>query len=202
VADKQPVKLATFEGLAQTTKGAPFHFLGWYDKSDQEVKGAIEIPYLLSILAYHNPDATVQGLDSVPPDDQPGPINVVRFAFQGMISIGTLLALAGVFYALVWVRKRRLPRTKWFYRLVVIAGPLSIVALICGWVTTEVGRQPWIAYGLMRVEDAVTGADGLPAVFAVVAAVYLTLAGTVFWLLRRLARRPPDVEVGTPVGAD
>lgn len=202
VAEKQPVKLATFEGLAQTTKGAPFHFLGWYDKSDQEVKGAIEIPYLLSILAYHNPDATVQGLDSVPVDDQPGPINVVRFAFQGMIAIGSLLALAGVFYALVWVRKRRLPTTKWFYRLVVIAGPLSMIALICGWITTEVGRQPWIVYELMRVEDAVTSADGLPIIFGVVAAVYVALAITVFWLLRRLARRPPDVEVGAPVGAD
>src|SRR5690606_39085359 len=116
-------------------KGAPFHILGWYNKSTQQVEGAIEIPYLLSILAYHDPDATVEGLDSVPVDDQPGPINVVRYAFQTMIGIGTLLAAAGLFYAAVWWRKRRLPRTKWFFRLVVVAGPMAVIAMIAGWVT-------------------------------------------------------------------
>jgi cytochrome d ubiquinol oxidase subunit I len=199
VTKNQPVKLATFEGLAQTTKGAPFHLLGWYDKSTGKVEDAIEIPYLLSILAYHDPNATVQGLDSVPANDRPGPINVVRFAFQGMIAIGTALALFGVFYAFFWWRKRRLPRSVWFYRAAVVAGPAALVALLCGWVTTEVGRQPWIVYGVMRVEDAVTNAGGLPIAFFAVLAVYLALAGTVVWLLRRLASRPPDVEVPGPV---
>jgi len=201
VAEDQPVKLATFEGLPKTQAGAPFHILGWYDKDTQEVKGAIEIPDLLSILAYHDPDAVVQGLDSVPPDDRPGPVNVVRYAFQTMIGIGTLLALAGVLYAVVWWRKGRLPRSKWFFRLVVAAGPLAAIALISGWVTTEVGRQPWIVYEVMRVEDAVTDASGLPIAFFVALAVYLTLAGTVAWLLRRLAQRPPEVEVGVAVEA-
>ncbi len=201
VADKQPVKLATFEGLPQTQSGAPFHILGWYDKQTQEVEGAIEIPDLLSILAYHNPDATVQGLDSVPPDDRPGPINVVRYAFQTMIGIGTLLAAMGLFYAAVWWRKRRLPRSKWFFRLVVAAGPLAVIAMICGWITTEVGRQPWIVYGVMRVENAVTDASGLPIAFFVGLAVYLSLAGAVAWLLRRLARNPPAVEVTGKVDA-
>jgi cytochrome d ubiquinol oxidase subunit I len=199
VTKNQPVKLATFEGLAKTTKGAPYHLLGWYDKSTGKVEDAIEIPYLLSILAYHNPDATVQGLDSVPPDDRAGPINVVRFAFQGMIMIGTLLALMGVFYVGVWWRKRRLPRSVWFYRLAVVAGPLALIALLCGWVTTEVGRQPWIVYEVMRVEDAVTNANGLPIAFFAVLAVYLALIATVVWLLRRLASNPPDVEVPGPV---
>jgi cytochrome d ubiquinol oxidase subunit I len=201
VAQDQPVKLATFEGLPQTTKGAPFHFFGWYDKSTQEIEGGIQIPDMLSILAFHDPDATVQGLDSVPPDDRPGPINVVRFAFQTMVGIGTLLAAAGLFYAFVFLRFKRLPRTKWFFRLIVVAGPLAMVALIAGWITTEVGRQPWIVYEVMRVEDAVTAASSLPVAFGVVLAVYLCLAGTVAWLLRRLARRPPDVEVGAPVEA-
>ncbi len=125
----------------------------------------------------------------------------MRFSFQTMVGIGTLLAAAGVFYALVFLRFKRLPRTKWFYRLVVVAGPLAMVALICGWITTEVGRQPWIVYNVMRVEDAVTAASSLPVAFGVVAAVYITLAGTVAWLLRRLAKRPPEVEVGAPVEA-
>jgi cytochrome d ubiquinol oxidase subunit I len=137
----------------------------------------------------------------VPPADRPGPINTVRFAFQTMVGIGTLLAVVGLFYAFVFLRFKRLPRTKWFFRFVVVAGPLAMVALICGWVTTEVGRQPWIVYNLMRVEDAVTAANSLPVAFAVVATVYILLAGTVVWLLRRLAKRPPDVEVGGPVEA-
>jgi cytochrome d ubiquinol oxidase subunit I len=194
VADKQPIKLATFEGLAETTKGAPFHIFGLYE-SDGEVKGAIEIPDLLSILAFHNPDATVQGLDSVPPDDRPQAVNTVRFAFQTMIGIGTLLAAAGGLYAFVWWRKRRLPESPWFFRLVVIAGPLAATALIAGWITTEVGRQPWIVYETMRVEEAVTDASGLPIAFFAVLSVYLLLIAAVIWLLRRLASRPPAAEL-------
>jgi cytochrome d ubiquinol oxidase subunit I len=75
------------------------------------------------------------------------------------------------------------------------AGPLAVVALISGWITTEVGRQPWIVYEVMRVEHAVTDASGLPLAFAGAVVVYASLAGIVFWLLRRLASRPPDVEV-------
>jgi cytochrome d ubiquinol oxidase subunit I len=194
VVSHQPVKLATFEGLPKTQKDAPFHLLGWYNKKTQKVEGAIEIPYLLSILAYHDPTHVVQGLDSVPAQDRPGPINTVRFAFQTMIGIGSLLMVFGLFYAAVWYRKGRLPRTKWFYRVAAIAGPLSVVALIAGWITTEVGRQPWIVYGVMRVEGAVTNAGGLPIAFFVALAIYLTLAATVVWLLRRLASRPPQVE--------
>jgi cytochrome bd ubiquinol oxidase subunit I len=199
VAEAQPVKLATFEGLGPTTAGAPFHIGGWYDSATGEVRGAIRIPKLLSVLAAHDPDATIQGLQSVPADDRPGPVNTVRFAFQTMIGIGTLLAALGVFYAAVWWRHGRLPRSPWFFRLVVAAGPLALVALLAGWITTEVGRQPWIVYEVMRVEDAVTAADGLPIAFAGAVVVYLSLAATVFWLLRRLAKRPPETEVEGPV---
>ena len=201
VAENQPVKLATFEGLGPTTAGAPFHIGGWYDADTGEVRGAIAIPRLLSLLAAHDPDATIKGLQSVPPDDRPGPVNTVRFAFQTMVGIGTLLAALGVFYAAVWWRHGRMPRSPWFYRVVVAAGPLALVALLCGWITTEVGRQPWIVYEVMRVEDAVTAADGLPLAFAGAVIVYLVLAAIVVWLLRRLARRPPETEVEGPVSA-
>jgi cytochrome bd ubiquinol oxidase subunit I len=195
VVAKQPVKLATFEGLAETTAGAPFHIGGWFDKDTGEVKYGIEIPKLLSVLADHDPNGTVVGLDSVPERDRPGPINTVRFAFQAMVGIGTLLALTGLFYGAVWWRHRRLPRTVWFYRLIVAAGPLALVALISGWITTEVGRQPWIVYEVMRVEDAVTNTGGLPVAFVAAVVVYVSLACVVVWLLRRLASRPPEVEV-------
>lgn len=194
VAENQPTKLASMEGLGQTTEGAPFTFLGWYDASTGEVEYGIEIPKLLSVLAFHDPNATVQGLDATPLDDQP-PVNIVRFAFQTMVSIGTLLALLGAVFLVTWWRRRRLPRSAWFYRAVVVAGPLSLVALIAGWITTEVGRQPWIVYEVMRVSDAVTGSDGLEVGFAALVAVYVLLGVAVAWLLRRLAAQPPEREV-------
>jgi cytochrome bd ubiquinol oxidase subunit I len=195
VADKQPVKLAAFEGLAETTKGAPLHLLGWYE--DGEVKGGISFPDLLSFLAYHDFDATVQGLDTVPEDDQP-PINLVRYSFEFMVFIGTFLAGIAVLHLFVWFRRRRLIQSKWFYRALVAAGPLSVIALLCGWITTEVGRQPWIVYGQMRVSDAVTGADGIPVGYATLVVVYLALAGALYWLLRRLARTPLEEEAEVP----
>ena len=110
VAENQPVKLAAFEGLPQTTEGAPFTIGGWYDKDTNELNGGIEIPKLLSLLATHDPNGTVEGLDIVPPDDRP-PVNIVQFAFQTMVAIGTALALLGALFVLTWWRKRRLPRS-------------------------------------------------------------------------------------------
>jgi cytochrome bd ubiquinol oxidase subunit I len=187
VARAQPVKLASFEGLGQTTRGAPIHLLGWY--RDGRVDYGIRIPRLLSFLAFHDPNATVTGLDAVPPDARP-PVNVVRIAFQTMVGIGTMLALLGFAYLFVRWRRKRLPESPWFYRALVLAGPLSVLALICGWVTTEVGRQPWVVYRVMRTSEAVTGARGIPVGYATLVLVYLGLAVAVAWILRRLARAP------------
>jgi cytochrome d ubiquinol oxidase subunit I len=193
VAVTQPVKLAAFEGLGQTTRGAPEHLLGWYD--GHEVKYGIRIPKLLSLLAFHDPDAIVKGLDTVPADERP-PVNVVRFAFQTMVGIGTLLALVGTVFVAVWLRYRRLPASRWFYRGVVAAGPLALVALIAGWITTEVGRQPWIVYNVMRTTEAVTGANGIPVGYGTLALVYLGLAAAVVWVLTRLGRTPLELPDG------
>jgi cytochrome d ubiquinol oxidase subunit I len=187
VAAMQPVKLAAIEGLGRTTRGAPEHLGGWY--VDGEVRYGIGIPKMLSFLAFHDPNATVRGLDTVPPADRP-PINIVRVAFQTMVGIGTLLAVLGAFYLVVRVRRKRMPETPWFYRAVVLAGPLSFVALIAGWVTTEVGRQPWVAYGVMRTAQAVTGAGAIPVGYAALATVYALVAVGVVWILRRLANSP------------
>ena len=189
VAEHQPTKLAAFEGLGRTQAGAPFHLGGWYDEEANEVRYGIAIPKLLSLLAFHDPNATVQGLDRVPPEDRP-PVNVVRVAFFTMVGIGT--ADGGV---------RRLAAGR------VVAPPHAAVraagscgssprsgrsrsmALIAGWVTTEVGRQPWVVYGRMRTEEAVTGAGGIPLGYAALVVIYLALAVATAWLLRRLARR-------------
>ena len=189
VARTQPVKLAALEGLATTEKGAPIHILGWFNGRDVEY--GIKIPKLLSFLSFHDFDAEVKGLDTVPPEDRP-PVNVVRFAFQTMVGIGSVLALLGVFYVGTWLRHRRLPRSSWFYRALVAAGPLALVALIAGWITTEVGRQPWVVYDVMRTEDAVTGASGIPIGYATLALVYVGLVLAVAWILRRLSRVPLD----------
>ena len=197
VAVDQPVKLAAIEGLYKTTRGAPEHLLGWY--TGEQVKYGIEIPHLLSLLAFHSYNATVKGLETVPASQRP-PINVVRYAFQTMVGIGTLLAALGIVYLVVWIRRRRLPASKWFHLAVVLAGPAATVALIAGWVTTEVGRQPWVVYRVMPTADAVTGAGGIPVGYGTLVVTYIALAGAVAWILRRLARMP--LEVPDPGGAN
>jgi cytochrome d ubiquinol oxidase subunit I len=187
VARTQPTKLAAFEGLGETQRGAPLHLLGWY--RDGEVQDGIPIPKGLSTLAFHDPDAEVQGLDAVPADDRP-PVNVVRVAFQLMVGIGTFLAALSAWYLVVRVRRRRVPSGRWFHRLLVLAGPASVIALISGWVATEVGRQPWVVYHVMRTDEAVTAADGIPVGYATLAAFYACLIVAVAWILRRLARVP------------
>lgn len=103
----------------------------------------------------------IKGLDTVPADDRP-PVNVERFSFQTMVGIGTIFALLAVGYIFVRVRLRRFPRSRWFYWAIVLAGPLALVAAVAGWITTEVGRQPWIVYGVMRTSQALTGAKDIP----------------------------------------
>ncbi len=198
VARYQPVKLAALEGLAKTTRGASIHLLGWY--TGGQIKFGIAIPKLLSLLAFHDPNATVRGLDTVRAADRP-PVNVVRFAFQTMVGIGTLLALLGVVFVFVRLRHRRLPESAWFYRAVVVAGPASLLALIAGWVTTEVGRQPWVVYDVMRTSQAVTGSGGIPVGYGVLVAVYLGVAASLVWILNRLARAPLPAEAAAqPAG--
>jgi cytochrome d ubiquinol oxidase subunit I len=187
VAQAQPVKLAALEGLPHTTKGAPEHLLGWY--SNGRVEYGLSIPKLLSLLAYHDPNAVVKGLDTVPPDERP-PVNIVRVSFQVMVAIGLVLSLLAIVVLAVRVRRKRLPESRWFYRGVVAAGPLALAAVVAGWVTTEVGRQPWVVYRVMRTSEAVTRAPGIPVGYATLWVVYLGLAAAIAWVLVRLARAP------------
>lgn len=195
VAEDQPTKLAAFEGLGETQRGAAIHIGGWYNEDTGEVEYGLPLPRLLSLLAYHDPNAEVQGLDEVSADERP-PVNVVRITFQAMVGIGFFLALVGAIHLYRVARRRGLPSTSWFFRAVIAAGPLAVVALIAGWVTTEVGRQPWVVYGVMRTEEAVTGADGIAVGYAMLAVVYAGLIAATAWVLRRLSRAPLEQEAG------
>ncbi len=117
------------------------------------------------------------------------------FLHKRLRGIGLLAAL-GTLFVLTWWRRGRLPRSRWFYRALVAAGPLSVVALLAGWVTTEVGRQPWVVYGILRTENAVTNAAGLPVIFFLMVAVYAALAIMASGMVRRLGARParPELE--------
>src|SRR3954467_12731246 len=195
ISRDQPTKLAAIEGLAKTTKGAPLHVLGLYEHG--QVRNGVRLPKALSVLALHSPRARVQGLDTVPPWNRP-PVNVVRVSFQTMVGIGTMLAILGILTVVVRLRGRRLPTQRAYYAAVAAAGPLSVVALVAGWVTTEVGRQPWIVYGVMRTNDAVTGAGVIPVSYAALWALYVAVGAATVWILRRLARMP--VETAAPPG--
>jgi cytochrome bd ubiquinol oxidase subunit I len=190
IARTQPVKLAAVEGLGQTMSGAPVHLLGWY--TDGRVEYGVELPHVLSLLASHDYNATVRGLNSFPAEDLP-PVNLVRISFQTMVGIGSALALLAVVCLYMQLRHRRLPEAKLFYLAVAVAGPLSVIALIAGWTTTEVGRQPWVVYGVMRTSEAVTAAGIIPVSYAALALVYLGVLVALAWILRRFATTPlPD----------
>jgi cytochrome d ubiquinol oxidase subunit I len=187
VATNQPVKLAAMEGVFRTARGVPLH-LGGIER-DGELRYAIEIPYGLSLLAHWDPHAEIAGLDRVPVADRP-PVTVVHWAFQLMVTSGlAMLALAG-WFALAWWRRRDLPRSRWFLRAAALAGAAAVLALEAGWVTTEVGRQPWIVWGVMRTSEAVSNAPGLRYGLYLLLAVYTALTVATVYVLRRLARVP------------
>src|SRR5262249_6623254 len=138
-----------------TERGAPLRIGGWPDPDARRTRGAIEIPRGLSILAFHDPDARVQGLDAFPRRDWPD-TRVVHVAFQVMVFCGVVLAFVAVAWLATTLCRRRAATSRAMLVAVVGAGPLGFVALEAGWVVTEVGRQPWIIYGLVRTSEAVT----------------------------------------------
>jgi cytochrome d ubiquinol oxidase subunit I len=188
VADNQPVKLAAMEGIFETQRGAPLHLGGVV--IDDEMQYALEIPYGLSLLAHFDPNAEIMGLNEVPEDDRP-PVNLVHLAFQVMVGAGFALLALSVWLAVVWKRHKALPRTAWFLRGASVSGVLAVLALEAGWVVTEVGRQPWIVFGVLRTSDAVNPAPGLLYGFLLVTVVYAVLTVATVYVLRRLARDIP-----------
>ncbi|MEV4545172.1 cytochrome ubiquinol oxidase subunit I [Micromonospora echinaurantiaca] len=202
VGEYQPTKLAAMEGLARTQAGAPLSLGGVY--VDGELRYAVEVPNALSLLAKWDPDAVVMGLDQVP-DDQEPPVTVVKWAFQLMVAIGFGLVALSAWWALAWWRRRGPPRSPWFLRAAALSGIAAAVAVEAGWVVTEVGRQPWIVYGVLRTAEAVNPAPGLATGLALVAAVYAVLTVATVAVLWRMARHrdePVAPQEGVPEQVD
>jgi cytochrome d ubiquinol oxidase subunit I len=153
-----------------------------------QLRFTISIPHGLALLARGDPNATISGLDTVPPRDRPQAVTLIHLAFDTMVAAGLLLLALGAWLGATWLRHRGAPSSRWFLRGAVLAGPAAVVAMECGWITTEVGRQPWIVYRIMRVEDAVNPAPGLALGLVVLIAVYSVLTAVTIIVLRRLAR--------------
>lgn len=188
VANYQPAKLAAMEGVFETERGVPLHLGGV--AIDGELRYAVLIPNGLSLLAHWDPNAEVIGLDRFPADEHPV-VNVVHPAFQIMVAAGFGLLALGAWFAFSWFRHREPPDNRWFWRASALSGLAAVVAMEAGWITTEVGRQPWIVYGIQRTRDAVNPSPGLWVGLTVIVTVYtgLTIISTL--VLRRLARAVP-----------
>ncbi len=196
VAENQTTKFAAMEGQFQTQANAPLRIGGFPDSKTGTTNFAIEIPGMLSWLGYGNTGAVVKGLNDVPLELRPA-TEITHPAFQIMVGSGTILLLVAL-WALVFVwRKRRVPDGKWLLRAILISGPLGFIAIEAGWVLTELGRQPFIIYNVMRTADAVTTAPGLVIYLVTFVALYLLLAGMVVWFLRRMAGEPAAREEGS-----
>lgn len=190
VARRQPAKLAAMEAHFETTKPAALVIGGLPDENARKVNYAVHIPGMLSFLAHGDFDAEVIGLDAFPLDEQP-PVLITHIAFQVMVLAGMLMALIGLLFLLFHWRWRHLLDRRWFLWLVVLATPLGFIAVEAGWTVTEVGRQPWIIYGVMRTSEAVSSMPGLAIPFYIFTAVYLLLCFILVWLMRRQIKTLP-----------
>jgi len=185
VARYQPVKLAAMEAHWETQRAAPLRLGGWPDEEREETRYSIELPYLLSILAFADPNAEVVGLKDVPREDRP-PIALVHISFQIMVGLGMLMVAVALFGSWLWFRgKRKMPEGKFFLKSLIVAGPMGMIALEAGWIVTEVGRQPWVIHGIMRTSDAVTGMPNLWAILPFFIGIYILLLIVVTTLMKR-----------------
>jgi cytochrome d ubiquinol oxidase subunit I len=187
IADDQPIKFAAMECVQTTHTHVTEYIYGRC--TDDGVKGGVGIPGFDSFLVGFSTDTKVIGLDTVPPEDRPPANTLLHWAFDTMVGICTALMALGAWLALAWLRGRDMPRTRWFLRATAVSGLAAIVALECGWIVTEVGRQPWIVYEVMRTKDAVTEADGVWVSLGVVVTVYTALGIATVMVLRAMARR-------------
>src|SRR2546428_1181753 len=200
VARLQPAKLAAMEAHYRTKAGAPLVIGGIPQDQTMTTDYALEIPRGLSLLTAHDPNARVVGLEEFPRDQWPD-VRVVHWSFDIMVGSGMLMLALTLCSGVLWLKSRLLPDNRWLLRGLVAAGPLGFLAIETGWIVTEVGRQPWIIYGVMRTGDAVTPMPGLVVPFVIFAGVYFLLAMVVVLLLRReffearnpVPAQPPEV---------
>ncbi|MGC2855797.1 cytochrome ubiquinol oxidase subunit I [Novispirillum sp. DQ9] len=191
--EHQPAKVAAMEGLFETRAGAPLVLFGIPDMEAAVTRYAVEVPKLGAFILTHDWDGEVRGLDAFPREDWP-PVGVVFFSFRVMVALGMLMAAVALL-ALVLRPKGRLFRTRSFLRLLLACGPAGFVAILAGWVTTEVGRQPWLIYGLMRTSDGASpvSAGQVGTSLAVFVVVYTVVFGAGTYYVLRLMGQPVDV---------
>jgi len=193
VTAQQPLKLASFEGLWQSTACAPLHLVGWVDQATRTTTG-ISIPCLLSVLAYLDPQAVVSGIDSFAPAPLP-PINLVFQVYHLMIDIGNLLVPIGLLAGLLYLWKRRLYETRWMLWLLVVSVFMGEAAITAGWWTAEIGRQPWVVYNVLETARGVSpvlGSADLLFSLAIFIALYALLFVLFLYLLNRKIQEGPE----------
>jgi cytochrome d ubiquinol oxidase subunit I len=194
VAKVQPAKLAAMESHFETATRVPLVIGGWPDPDARQTRFALEIPGGLSFLAFGDFDAEVKGLEEWPREDWPN-VPIVHTAFQIMVGLGTYMALLSVWVGWTAFRRRDLAENRWLLRAVALAAPMGFIAIEAGWTVTEVGRQPWTIYGVLRTADAVTPMPGLIYPFLLFTVLYCFLGVIVAWLLyRQIIRSPRPTE--------
>jgi cytochrome bd ubiquinol oxidase subunit I len=205
IAHDQPIKFAGMECVQQTSTDVTEYIFGRCTSSG--VKGGIGIPGFDSFLVGWSTSTQVTGLDSVPPDDRPPANTMLHWSFDTMVGICSVLILLALWLGIGWWRKRDFPQSRWFLRATAVSGVAAVVALECGWIVTEVGRQPWIVYNVMRTSDAVTQAHGIWITFGLIVGLYVALGATLIISLRAMSRRwredgrePDDVPYGPESG--
>ncbi|HKZ67834.1 MAG TPA: cytochrome ubiquinol oxidase subunit I [Chitinophagaceae bacterium] len=190
VAKRQPAKLAAMEAHFHTQKNAPLILGGIPDEKNKKVNYKIELPGFLSFLAHGDFQTEVKGLDSIPEEHQP-PVAITHYAFQLMVGLGILMMLLAVIYFIALWKKKKWMNSKWLLKLFVVAMPMGFIAVEAGWTVTEVGRQPWIIYGIMKTADAVTPMPGIIYSFYLFTAIYISLSVIVIFMLYRQIKMVP-----------
>ncbi len=203
IAKHQPVKFAAMECVQTTSTDVTEYIFGRCTSS--AMKGGIGIPGLDSFLVGWSTSTKVVGLHSVPPDDRPPADTMLHWAFDAMVGICTLLIGLALWLGIGWWRKKDFPRSRWFLRATAVSGLAAVVALECGWIVTEVGRQPWVVYNVMRTSDAVTHANGVWVTFGLSLALYVALGAALIITLRAMShrwRRAAEQDVTVPYGPE
>jgi cytochrome d ubiquinol oxidase subunit I len=196
---RQPAKIAAIEGHWETQRGMPLYLFGWPDMKAEETRYALAVPRLGSLVLTHEWDGEVKGLKDWPPDQRPfSP--VVFWSFRIMVGLGMLMILVGI--VSLWLRWRKaLYAEPWFLRCCIAMGPSGFVALLAGWITTEMGRQPWLVYGHMRTVDGLSPvlAGDIAVSLGIFVVVYFTVFGIgAYYLLRLMVAGPGTVKPEAP----
>jgi cytochrome d ubiquinol oxidase subunit I len=199
VADHQPATLAAVAGVTHTERGAGLNIGGLPLPGHRGQVLNVKVPHLLGLLAFDNPNAPVRGLDSFPKRDRTPLAPYVRLASIGMVGIGTGLVVLGLWY---WLRRRRGsngPEDRMTLMALAAAGPAAFLANEPGWLVSELGRQPWIVYGVFRTSSGITTAPGLGVTLTAFTLLYIGLTALTVWSVRRIASSPIEGGLAHPV---